>query len=100
MIIIINIIIYNQNEKIYCLIEIFFKFSSLEQFKKLSEVCTLDKKTGLFFINEAFTFEPVNSIDLPQLNFELQAINYLTKEPLGKVNFRLIFNFFFHLKFF
>ena len=85
MIIIINII-FNHNEEIYCLIEIFFKFSSIYQFKKLSEVCNLDKTTGLFLINEAFTFEPVNSIDLPQLNFELQAINYLTKEPLGKVN--------------
>lgn len=84
MIIIINII-FNHNEEIYCLIEIFFKFSSIYQFKKLSEVCNLDKTTGLFLINEAFTFEPVNSIDLPQLNFELQAINYLTKEPLGKV---------------
>ena len=85
MIIIINII-FNHNEEIYCLIEIFFKFSSIYQFKKRSEVCNLDKTTGLFLINEAFTFEPVNSIDLPQLNFELQAINYLTKEPLGKVN--------------
>ena len=87
MIIIIINIIFNHNEEIYCLIEIFFKFSSLEQFKKLSEVCTLDKTTGLFLINEAFTFEPVNSIDLPQLNLELQAINYLTKETLGKVIF-------------
>lgn len=86
--IIINIlIIINQND--YLLIEtiIFFKLSSIDQFKKLSKVCNLDKTTRLFLINEAFTFETVNSIDLQQLNFELQVISYLTKEPLGKVCF-------------
>ncbi len=58
---------------------------SIDQFKQISKVCKLDKTTGLYLINEAFTFEPVNSIDLHDLNIDLQAINYLTKQPLGKV---------------
>ena len=56
-----------------------------ETFKKLSEVCNLDKKTGSFFINEAFTFEPISSFDLKKLNIDIQVINYQTKEPIGQV---------------
>lgn len=64
-----------------------FLVRSSDQYKKFSEVCTLDSKTpDTFFINEAFTFEPLSSVDLNSLSLEFELISYSTKDAFGKLS--------------
>jgi len=64
---------------------------------KFSEACCLDKKTGLFHINEAFTFDLVNELAHERelinsnetLSIYIELLNYPNNEFVGKVNLTL-----------
>lgn len=56
-----------------------------ELYRKASEVCNLDEKSGLFIVNEAFIFDFVNEADLTEINAEIDIINHWNSQLYGKV---------------
>lgn len=76
-------------KKLKSFILTYFKSNKLitnsDSFTKLGEACKLDNTTGLFFINEAFTFESISTVDLNKFNAEIESVNYFSKEVIGKV---------------
>ena len=58
-------------------------FSDL--YTKISEVCNIDHNSGVFIVNEAFTFDFVYEIDLKAINVDIDLINYANKQLFGKV---------------
>jgi hypothetical protein len=54
-------------------------------------VCPLDEASGLFYVNEAFEFEPVRHVDLQFLVLELEMVNYASQhqQPFAKARLDL-----------
>ena len=75
-----------------------FAFFYREISTKSSDTCNLDESSGLFCVNEAFTFESIDTELITDLAIQLDIINYRNKQIIGKVEIEKK-NFFSIIKF-